>query len=34
MKDANPNEVDTFYKTLLYNVPSLETLGKLVRVNG
>ena len=33
-KDTNPNEVDKFYKTLLYNVQSLETLGKLERVNG
>ena len=34
IKIANPNEVDKFYKTLLYNVLSLETLGKLERVNG
>ncbi len=34
VKDSNPNEVDKFYKTLLYNVQSLETLGKLERVNG
>ena len=34
VKDANPNEIDKFYKTLLYNVQSLETLGKLERVNG
>ena len=34
IKNANPNEVDKFYKTLLYNVQSLETLGKLERVNG
>ena len=34
VKDTNPNEVDKFYKTLLYNVQSLETLGKLERVNG
>ena len=34
MQDTNPNEVDKFYKTLLYNVQSLETLGKLERVNG
>ena len=31
---ADPNKVDTFYKTLLYNVQSLETLGKIERVNG
>ena len=34
VKGANPNEVDKFYKTLLYNVQSLEILGKLERVNG
>jgi hypothetical protein len=34
VKDVNPNEVDKFYKTLLHNVQSLETLGKLERVNG
>ena len=34
VKDTNPNEVDKFYKILLYNVQSLETLGKLERVNG
>ena len=34
VKNANPNEIDRFYKTLLYNVQSLETLGKLERVNG
>ena len=34
VKDTNPNEVDKFYKILLYNVQSLETLDKLERVNG
>jgi hypothetical protein len=34
VKDVNPNEVDKFYKPLLHNVQSLETLGKLERVNG
>ena len=34
VKDTNPNEVDKFYKILLCNVQSLETLGKLERVNG
>ena len=33
VKNANPNEIDRFYKTLLYNVQSLETLGKLQRVD-
>ena len=31
---AHPKEVHQFYKTLLYNVQSLETLGKIERVNG
>ena len=31
---GNPNKVLEFYKTLLYNVQSLETLGKVERVNG
>ena len=31
---TDPTKVNTFYKTLLYNVQSLETLGKLERVNG
>lgn len=31
---AHPKEVNQFYKTLLYNVQSLETLGKIERVNG
>ena len=31
---ADPNKVDAFHKTLLYNVQSLETLGKIERVNG
>ena len=30
----NPKEVDEFYKKLLYNVQSLETLGKLRDVSG
>jgi len=30
----DPKRVNAFYKTLLYNVQSLETLGKLERVNG
>ena len=34
VKNANPNEIDRFYKTLLYNVQMLETLGKLERING
>lgn len=31
---AQPAKVHEFYKTLMYNVQSLETLGKLERVNG
>ena len=31
---ADPKRVNVFYKTLLHNVQSLETLGKLERVNG
>ena len=31
---SDPKRVNAFYKTLLYNVQSLETLGKLERVNG
>ena len=31
---ANPGKVNCFYKTLLFNVQSLETLGKIERVNG
>ena len=31
---ANPKQVNDFYKTLLFNVQSLETLGKIERVNG
>ena len=31
---ANPGKVNYFYKTLLFNVQSLETLGNIVRVNG
>ena len=31
---ADPNRVNSFYKTLLFNVQSLETLGKIERVNG
>ena len=30
----DPKRVNTFYKTLLHNVKSLEALGKLERVNG
>ena len=32
--NADPNRVNSFYKTLLFNVQSLETLGKIERVNG
>ena len=31
---ANPGKVNYFYKTLLFNVQLLETLGKIERVNG
>ena len=31
---ANPGKVNYFYKILLFNVQSLETLGKIERVNG
>ena len=31
---AHPREVNQFYKTLLHNVQSLETPGKIERVNG
>ena len=31
---TNPAKVHEFYKTLSYNVQSLETLGKIERVNG
>ena len=31
---ANPRKVDDFYKTLLFNVQSLATLGKLKEVSG
>ena len=34
VKGADPCEVNNFYKTLLFNVQSLETLGKLDCVNG
>ena len=34
MTSADPNKVNSFYKTLLLNVQSLETLGKIERVNG
>lgn len=30
----DPKRVNAFYKTLLHKVQSLETLGKLERVNG
>ena len=32
--NADPKKVNTFYKILLYNVQSLETLGKIEQVNG
>ena len=32
--NADPKKVNNFYKTLLFNVHSLETLGKIERVNG
>ena len=32
--NANPKQVNDFYKTLLFNVQSLETLGKIERING
>ena len=31
---ADQTKVNSFYKTLLFNVQSLETLGKIERVNG
>lgn len=31
---SQPAKVHDFYKTLLFNVQSLETLGKLEKVNG
>ena len=31
---AHPREVNQFYKTLLYNVQSLKTLGKIEQVVG
>ena len=34
VKGTDPVEINNFYKTLLFNVQSLETLGKLERVNG
>ena len=34
LTSSDPKRVNAFYKTLLYNVKSLETLGKLERVNG
>ena len=34
IQGGNPKEVDAFYKKLLYNVQSLETLGKLREVSG
>ena len=33
-QSKNCSAIDRFYKTLLYNVQSLETLGKLEHVNG
>lgn len=32
--NADPKQVNDFYKTLLFNVQSLETLGKIERING
>ena len=32
--NANSKKVNDFYKTLLFNVQSLETLGKIEKVNG
>ena len=34
MTSADPDKVNSFYKTLLLNIQSLETLGKIERVNG
>ncbi len=34
VKGSDPSEVNNFYKILLFNVQSLETLGKIERVNG
>ena len=34
VKGSNPTEVNNFYKILLFNVQSLETLGKVERING
>ena len=34
MTSPDPKKVNAFNKTLLHNVQSLETLGKLERVNG
>ena len=34
VKGSEPSEVNNFYKVLLFNVQSLETLGKIERVNG
>ena len=34
VKGSDPSEVNNFYKVLLFNVQSLETLGKIERVNG
>ena len=34
MTSPNLKRVNAFYKTLLHNVQSLETLGKLEQVNG
>ena len=34
IQGGDPKEVDAFYKKLLYNVQSLETLGKLREVSG
>ena len=34
LTSSDPKRVNAFYKTLLHKVQSLETLGKLERVNG
>ena len=32
--NTDPKKVNNFYKTLLFNIQSLETLGKIKRANG
>ena len=34
MTSADQNKLNSFYKTLLFNVQSLETLGKIEREKG